>query len=114
MFAPIPVGYSEIDSLIGGYEADPRRSAALVRARKRMSKAAEQEDLATIASLRLRMGFSQVVLASMIGTSQSRLSRIESGLDDIMHTTFEKLVVALEVTRDELAGALTRSGKIQR
>ena len=113
MFAPIPVGYSEIDSLIGEYETDAKRAAALVRARKRMSKAVEQDNLATVASLRLRKGLSQTALASLIGTSQSRLSRIESGLDDIMHTTFEKLIVALEVTRDQLAGALAHSERIQ-
>jgi len=53
----------------------------------------------------LQKGFSQSKLAQLIGTSQSRLSHYESG-GEMMHSAFEKLVIALKISRDELADAL--------
>lgn len=74
-------------------EKNPRRAAALARARQRLS--GELFERTNLAALRLRHGLSQAQLAERIGTSQSHLSRIESGLDDPRHSTLLKLVDAL-------------------
>ena len=111
VFSPIPAEYTEVDGVMKRYESDPKRAAALARARLRISDAVVVKGKPTLASLRLGRGLSQVSLANSIGTSQSRLSRIETGLDDILHSTFEKLVGALDVSRDQLAEALANKGE---
>lgn len=109
--APLPEGYREIDDLVSHYESDPKKAAALVRARKKLAIASSGNRPKTISELRLRKGLSQSQLATIIGTSQPRLSLIESGSTDMLHTTFEKLVIALEVSRDELAQAVAATTK---
>lgn len=89
-------------------ETNPRRAAALARARKRLAEQVEgfDGDL-TIASLRLKAGLSQAKIAELLGNSQSSYSLIESGKRrDILHSTFEHLVEILGVTRDGLAEAI--------
>lgn len=54
----------------------------------------------------MRCGLSQAALAEKIGNSQPGYSKIEAGYNDILHSTFEKLVEILGVTRDELAEAI--------
>ena len=54
-----------------------------------------------------RMRAIRTALAELLGNSQSSYSLIESGRRaDILHSTFEKLIQILHVTRDELAAAL--------
>lgn len=106
--APLPVGYREIDDIVRARESNPRHAAALARARQRL--ATHVEDVAqkpTVASLRLKAGLSQAKVAELLGNSQSSYSLIESGRRaDILHSTFEKLVVIFQVSRDKLADAL--------
>ena len=89
--APLPSGYREIDDLVRTRENNPRYASALVRARQRL--ATQVEDAAqktTVASLRLKAGFSQAKVAELLGNSQSSYSLIESGRRaDILHSTFE-------------------------
>lgn len=103
----MPAGYREIGDVIAKYEKDPRKAKLLANARRELSAALGQEK--TLSALRLQKGMSQAKLAEAIGTSQSRLSRIECGLDDILLSTFEKLVIALDVSRDQLAIALNNT-----
>lgn len=102
----IPDAYFSIDSLVQTHEQDVGRAAALAAARKRLAKALEVDSKPTLASLRLHRGLSQAKLATLMGTSQPRLSRIECGLDDVHFKTFEKFVAILEFSRDEIAEAL--------
>lgn len=113
VYAPLPHSYKEVDDVVMRYEADARKAAALSRARQRLFEAQRQNGplRMTLADLRLRKGLSQRQLAEKLGTSQSRLSRIESGLDDILLSTFEKLASALEVSRDDLAEAIGQSSQ---
>ena len=104
--APVPAGYTPIEEILARSEADPRRAAALQRARQRLGERLEQADPVTLASLRLRRGLSQEALARAIGNSQPSYSKIEAGKTDVQFSTFEKLVNALGVSRDELASAL--------
>lgn len=105
---PLPAGYLEIGDVIKKREADPRRAAALARARQRLAtQVTEASGKPTLGSLRLKSGLSQSKLAELIGNSQSSYSLIESGRrTDIYHSTFEKLTQILNVSRDELAEAL--------
>ena len=106
--APLPTGYREIDDIIRGSENDPRRAVALAQARKRIAEKIEAQVTGhSIATLRLKRGLSQSKVAEMLGNSQSSYSLIESGRRaDMLHSTFEKLADILQVSRDELAGAI--------
>lgn len=106
MHSPLPAGYTEIDDLITKHEGDTRKAKALARARQRLAKRLETSARLTLSTLRLRRGLSQSVLAERIGNSQPSYSKIEAGRVDVLHSTFEKLIVVLEVSRDELAEAL--------
>ena len=106
--APLPSDYREIDDLVRTRESNPRYASALVRARQRLATQVEDEAQKTsVASLRLKAGFSQAKVAELLGNSQSSYSLIESGRRaDILHSTFEKLIDIFQVSRDELAAAL--------
>lgn len=104
--APLPAGYTEIDDLIKKHQGDPRKAKALARARQRLAGVLEASAPTTLSTLRLRRGLSQAALAELIGNSQPSYSKIEAGRVDVLYSTFEKLVAALGVSRDELAGAL--------
>lgn len=85
-------------------EQDPRRAAALARARQRL--ASTLHPAPSLAHLRMAQGLSQAELARRIGTSQSRLSRIEAGLDDPRYSTLTKISAVLGVDLNTLAEAL--------
>lgn len=109
-FPVIPPDYADLNDLVGRYEGDPRKKKALQLARGRFAHVLHAKGEKTLASLRLQKGFSQSKLAQLIGTSQSRLSQYENG-GEMMHSAFEKLVIALNIGRDELANALKTSTK---
>lgn len=106
--APIPEGYRELDEVIKTKSKDPRRAAALAKARMRMATHVEAINQApSIASLRLKAGLSQAQVAEQLGNSQSGYSLIESGKrGNILLSTFERLVEIFNVSRDELALAI--------
>ncbi len=111
--APLPAGYREIDDIVRVHESNPRHAAALARARQRL--ATHIEDVTqkpTVASLRMKAGLSQAKVAELLGNSQSSYSLIESGRrTDILRSTFEKLIVIFQVSRDKLADALDNTRK---
>ncbi len=109
VYPPIPNRYADLNSLVNKYESNALRRDALIGARGRLAESLDN-DGTTLATLRLSRGMSQTKLAELIGTSQSRLSLLESG-GEMMFTTFEKLVIALETSRDKLALALDNTGK---
>lgn len=104
--APLPTDYTEIDDVVAASEKNEKRAKALAQARARLAERLEDVAPATLASLRMRSGLSQASLAEKIGNSQPGYSKIESGNNDILHSTFEKLVEILGVSRDELAAAI--------
>ncbi len=110
--AVVPHAYLGIDAVIQMYEQNPARSLALAAARKRLANVIDIDEKPTMSSLRLKRGLSQAKLAVLMGTSQARLSRIECGLDDVLFKTFEKFVVTLQVSRDEIAEALKNTSKV--
>lgn len=97
-------GWRDINDRIADISKDSRRAAALQRARARLSESLFKEH--TLSSLRLSKGMSQSDLAAAIGTSQGRVSRIEAGLDDPLHSTVRKLAAALGVGVEVISNAL--------
>ena len=106
--APVPVGFREMQAVIAEREQNPRRAAALKRARQRLAdRLASSEDEVTVAVLRMRAGLSQARVAELLGNSQSSYSMIESGRrPNVMFATFERLANIFSVSRDELAQAI--------
>lgn len=104
---PQPVGWRDIHDRLAELERNPRRSAALARARQRL--ASTLHPVPSLGQLRMEQGLSQAELARRIGTSQSRLSRIEAGLDDPRYSTLTKIAAALGIDLNTLAQALATS-----
>ena len=104
----VPDGFREMREVIADREKNPRRAAALKRARQRLAdKLAGSEDEVTVAVLRMRSGLSQARVAELLGNSQSSYSMIESGRrPNVMFATFERLINIFNVSRDELAQAI--------
>lgn len=111
IYAPLPHGFTEIDDVVAKSENNPRRAAALARARGRIAeKLNESGAPVTLASLRLRAGLSQSKVASSIGNSQSSYSLIESGQrGDIFLSTTKKLATLFGVSLDEIDQAIENS-----
>lgn len=106
--APLPDGYREIDDIVRSRESNPRHASALARARQRLATQVEDEaQKPTVASLRLRAGFSQAKIAELLGNSQSSYSLIESGRRaDILLSTLKKLATIFKISLDELDAAI--------
>lgn len=104
--SPERAGFVTVESIVNKWKSDPRRAAAIERARIRLGKDAQGEGPQGLYHLRLRQGLSQQELAQKIGTSQSRMSLIETGKTVIGFDIYEKLVNTLNVTRDELSSAI--------
>lgn len=100
-------GWRDIHVRTAELERNPARAKALARARQRLSEALFNDP--TLSALRLRKGLSQAELARRIGSSQSRLSRIEAGLDDPRRSTLLKLSEALGETLDVVSKAIGAS-----
>lgn len=101
---PQPSGYRSIEERLAEAETNPKRSRALADARGRLASTLYPGG--SLATLRMREGLSQKALAQRIGTSQSRLSRIEAGLDDPLLSTVRKLADALSVDVNTISDAL--------
>lgn len=61
----------------------------------------------SLSQLRLSRGMSQTSLASIIGTSQSHIAKIEAGLLDIKFSTASNIADALAVSLDVLKPFIT-------
>lgn len=84
---------------ISRLERNPKRKAALERARGRIGQWLTTEEVpgSSIAALRLRAGLSQRELAQRMNTHQSNISRLEKQPDDPKLSTLEALAAALSV-----------------
>lgn len=101
---PQPSGYRSIQDRLAEAETNPKRLRALANARQRLGKTFYPDG--SLAAIRMREGLSQKELAQRIGTSQSRLSRIEAGLDDPLLSTVRKLADALAVDVNTISDAI--------
>lgn len=88
---------ASVAALARKYEADPRKAAALSRARQKLANRVASESGSSLAHLRLKAGLSQSKLAEKMGVQQPYIARIERGDDDLKISTIENLARALNM-----------------
>ena len=94
-----------ISSIIAEREKDPRKAAALARARKKIAGMLVDDASFSIAQLRLSKGLSQQQLAAKMGVKQPYIARIEKG-EDIKASTISNLAGALGVSSEVVFKAI--------
>jgi len=85
---------------------NPRRKAALARARQQVAAALPKDTKFPLTQLRLRAGLSQADLAKLLNTHQPAIARLENGFSDPRLTTIKKLAAALGVSEAEILEAI--------
>lgn len=110
----VPAEHTAIRQLVGEWERDDQRRAALEEGRRWVADTFYGEDSDTVRTLRLRKGWSQTRLAAELGTSQSHIARIERGTENLTIGTCRKLSKALGVDLNRLDRALRRQEAIAR
>lgn len=88
-----------VQDRISRLEANPKRAAALQRARAKLAAAtvARSSGRTSLATLRLAAGLSQAQLAELMETQQSNVSRWERNPGDLLASSMIKLAKALKV-----------------
>lgn len=107
-----PAGYTAIDDVIAESESNPRKKAALARARAKLAGKLQGDEGDTIRTVRLRRGWSQAKLAGLLDSSQSHIARIERGSENVAWETMRKLCRALEVDMNTMDEMLRRQRHI--
>jgi ribosome-binding protein aMBF1 (putative translation factor) len=107
-----PTKYKAIGKLVGEWEKDDSRRAALEEARQWVADTLYGEDGDTVRTIRLSKGWSQTRLANELSTSQSHVARIEGGTENIAIGTCRRLCAALQVDMNTLDEALKRQETI--
>lgn len=104
-----PAGVA-MDDRIARLERNPRRKAALERARARIGQWLGDEELpgSALAALRLKAGLSQRELAQRVGTQQANISRLEKRPDDPKLSTLEGLAAAMAVPLETVIAAVKK------
>ncbi len=110
----VPAKHTAIGDLVGQWEQNGKRRAALEEARCWAADAFHADDGDTVRTLRLRKGWSQTRLAEALSTSQSHVARIERGTENLAIETCRKLCKALEIDMTTLDMALNRQEAIIR
>lgn len=106
----IPGGFTDIDDYIDELCQDENDRSALVEARREIANDLYGEQI-SIASLRLKHGWSQRDLARIIGTQQPHISRLEAGTIDPRLSTLTKLADAFDIRLGQLSEALAKQAK---
>lgn len=91
---------------------NPKRAAALAKARQRFgdwAHAEQLENLSGLALLRMQAGLSQTELAQRLNKPQSNVSRLERGEADPKMSTIKDIALALGVDVGKVAEAFARS-----
>ena len=104
----VPEGYTSIDALTEKFARHEKGRAALKHGRKWVADQFYSADGVTIKTLRLKNGWSQVDLAEYLGTSQSHISRLEKGGEDLYFSTLKKLCSALGQDMNTISAAIDR------
>ena len=104
----VPEGYTSLDALAEKFARSQEGRSALHHGRKWVADQFNSEDGVTIKTLRLKKGWSQADLARYLGTSQSHISRLEKGGEDLRFSTLKKLCSALDQDMTMISGAIDR------
>lgn len=105
---------TQIEEYMKERERDPKRAAALARARQRLAAKLDDAPQFSLTALRLSKGISQAKLAELMETQQPSIARMERG-DDVLLSTMEKLAKALDVPLNVVCEAVqaTRAAKLE-
>jgi len=98
-------GAVDIDDLVVELEQTPEHAEAIAQGRQWVANAFYANRI-SVASLRLRKGWSQAELARQAETSQPYIARLERGQVDPQISTIKKLARALGVPVAELVEAI--------
>ena len=104
-----PAGAVDIDDLMAEFEAVPAMAKAIAKGRQWVAKSFYNGSK-TLAALRLQHGWSQAELARQVGTSQSYIGRLETGVIDPQLSTIRKIALALGVPVADLVDSLSPDG----
>jgi ribosome-binding protein aMBF1 (putative translation factor) len=102
--ASLPSGALSSEEFLAA-RARARGGQSLSEARKLVGEQLYKKGGSPIAKYRLLRGWSQQDLAAALGTTQSHVSRMESGADLLLDTV-KRLAVVLEVNSTQLASEL--------
>lgn len=103
----VPSGAVDIDDLVAEFAATPKGAKSVIKGRNWVAKTFYRGH-PSLSALRLQHGWSQAELARQVGTSQSYIGRLETGLVDPQLSTMRKIALALGVSVIALIEALTR------
>lgn len=109
-----PDGYKSISEIVDRWEKDESRREALKKARTRIKNKFYGEDGETVRTIRLSKGLSQEQLATLIGTSQPHIAKIERGTQNVLIDTCRRLCEVLGIDMNRLNEALTRQDELAR
>lgn len=89
-------------------EANPKRAAALARARARLAKSvsAAGEAVPTLATLRLAAGYSQASAAAALNTRQPNIARLEKSPSNVTIETMRRLAKLYRVDLAAIVAAI--------
>ncbi len=93
----LPANTVPLDKLVAKYESDPKRRAALQKARAQIAESLDPNQPKTLRTYRLERGYSQAALAADISTTQAQIARIESGKQDVQIGTLLRFAEALKL-----------------
>lgn len=99
--ASIDSEFEDVSEVVARFDA-----ADAARARLKLASNEIAERICPMARIRLERGMSQAALASLAGTSQSYIARIEAGLIDPRLKTVGRIAAALGVSLSTVADAL--------
>ena len=85
--------------------ADPRKAAALQRARLKIAAELDANPAFSVTTLRLNAGLSQAQLATLLNTQQPAIARLEKGQTEPQLSTLQKLAEAFGVPIDVVCSA---------
>lgn len=107
-----PVKHQSIDDLIAELSCVAGFRDELEKARGWVADEFYAGDGDTIRTLRLKRGWSQTLLAEKLKTSQSHVTRIERGTENLSTTTCRRLCEVFEIDMNTLDAMLRRQETI--
>jgi DNA-binding XRE family transcriptional regulator len=107
-----PAKHQSIDDLIAELSSDADFRDELKKARSWVVDEFYAEDGDTIRTLRLNRGWSQTQLAEKLKTSQSHVTRIERGTENLSTITCRRLCEVFEIDMNTLDAMLRRQETI--
>jgi ribosome-binding protein aMBF1 (putative translation factor) len=107
---PIPLAQKNaaFAKLMNRLNSAEEHKAGMAEARTWIAEKVLADEGDTIRTLRLKKGLNQTQFASLLGTTQAQVARIEKGNTDPQRSTCKKLREVLEISADKLEEIMDR------